>query len=81
VRIGSPDYNFATNKEVGTFTLHPKFKITNLDFDAAILVLRTPLADSGDFASLGLSDIILNPVYRTLPNCRDSEGSEEKRFL
>jgi hypothetical protein len=51
VRISSPDYNFAISKEVGTFTLHPKFKITTLDFDAAVLVLRTPLADTGDFAS------------------------------
>jgi hypothetical protein len=81
VRIGSPDYNFATNKEVGTFTMHPKFKITTLDFDAAVLVLRTPLADSGDFVSPSLSEIIPTLVCRAISNCRDSEGSEEKRFL
>ena len=81
MRIGSPDYNFATNKEVGTFAMHPKFKITTLDFDAAVLVLRTPLADTGDFASLRLSEIILTLICRAIPNCRDSEGSEEKRFL
>jgi hypothetical protein len=52
VRTGSPDYNFATNKEVGAFTMHPKFKISTLDFDAAVLVLRTPLAEAGNFVSL-----------------------------
>jgi len=47
IRSGNPDYNLALNKTVSNFTIHPKFKAANLEYDAAMLVLKTPLTDAG----------------------------------